>query len=387
MSRPSRVAIIGVCLLLLGAAVVLPPVLSSSATATLVGVEIFLPTVWRSLPPAPIEPYAGAPPCDTHPDTEWHSLWNYTMGCHYDHEHNDDPHSVDDILGPVGELYGGQSISYPWQTFVGSGEDYPPAPEPGQGLLENEAKHGAYGWLVRRDVPTCTAAIAPCIHDARVAFHALMSAHDAVVRYHSGFVEVRILNTDGTYGIAKLGGWYDHNCLEVDQVFIPLPGDPPEGCLDDGHGRRQHSSIYKVVHWYAHQNFRDQAVVSRVGVATTDPWGPINPADPYLLQFFCANYLCAENNSTMSLNELTVRFFDDLDTNGDDRLDGSYWTDRYGILVANCAQPALDCVPLSFDNVPIARMEYHDEDNGLPGAGAIEYDLSPEGEFWIEYEN
>lgn len=335
------------------------------------------------------EPYLGAPECTDHNSTEWHSLWNYTLGCHYTHEHNDDPHSVDDIFGPVGELYGGQSISYPWQTFAGGGEGWPPAPEPGLGLLENEAKHGAYGWLVRRDIPTCTAATAPCIHDARVAFHALMSYQDAVVRFHSGFIEARALNTDGTYGIIKLGGWYDYSCLKVDNIYVPLPGvDPAGGC--NAQGKRGHNSQFKTVFWYGLQRFMGDEVVplSKIAVATADAWGPVSPSDPYLPQFFCDDYQCPENNSTMSLNTLEVWTNDDLDTNGDGRLDGDYWTDRYGLDPAGfCTAPGLDCVPLHFENWPIANLDYLDEENGLAKSGAIEYDLSPEGVFWIEYEN
>ena len=54
-----------------------------------------------------------------HDPTKWHSLVNVEAKCHYDHQHNDDPHYVDDIFGEPGAWFGnpGQSISYPWQTF------------------------------------------------------------------------------------------------------------------------------------------------------------------------------------------------------------------------------------------------------------------------------
>lgn len=42
-------------------------------------------------PPRPGAPYANAPLCPTHDPTKWHGLWDAARGCHYDHEHGQNP--------------------------------------------------------------------------------------------------------------------------------------------------------------------------------------------------------------------------------------------------------------------------------------------------------
>lgn len=332
-----------------------------------------------------IDPYPGAPACTDHDPEVWHGLWNAELGCHYDHEHKDDPRSVDDIFGPVGEFYNGQEISYPWQTFVGANEDYPDPPAPGQNMLENEFKHTGYGWLVRRDIAGCTLAYAPCIHDARIQIHALLSAHDATVRYHSALIEARILNTDGSYGLAKMGGWYDFSCLYVDGARVPLSGDPSDGCSMNA--RRSHSSTSGQLRWYGEHNEEGMPVTSRLSITTLDAWGVTDPANPGQLNFTCPDYRCIENGSNMSLHQLFLAFLPILDDDNDGRLNGLYYTDRYGYLAGGCTEAGLDCVPHYFDNIPTAEMQYFDQYNDIPSPGGLEYDISPAGEWWIAYEN
>ena len=62
---------------------------------------------------AQIEPYPDAPACASHDDRAYHSLWDAERGCHYDHQHGDDPHELDYKLGT--DIYGlmGGEISYP----------------------------------------------------------------------------------------------------------------------------------------------------------------------------------------------------------------------------------------------------------------------------------
>ncbi len=332
-----------------------------------------------------IDPYPGAPACTDHDPTVWHGLWNAEQGCYYDHEHKDDPSSADDIFGPVGEFYSGQEISYPWQTFVGAGDGYPEPPLPGEDMLENERKHTGYAWLVRRDISGCTLAYAPCVHDARIQIHALLSAHDGTVRYHSGVIEVRILNSDGSYGLAKMGGWYDFSCLYIDGARVPLTGDPSDGCSMNA--RRSHSSTSGQIRWYGEHNQEGMPVTSRLSITTLDAWGPMDPANPGELIFTCPDYRCSENGSNMSLHQLFLGFLPILDDDNDQRLNGLYYTDRYGFLASGCTEAGLDCVPLYLDNIPTAEMQYFDQYNGIPSPGGLEYDLSPAGEWWIAYES
>src|SRR3990167_1425085 len=91
------------------------------------------PATLTATPEGTVLPYAGAPLCPIHNDREWHALWDYDQGCHYNHEHKDNPHDLDDVFGTqIYEIAGG-SISYPWQT-----------------PNENLNKHNSYGWIVRR---------------------------------------------------------------------------------------------------------------------------------------------------------------------------------------------------------------------------------------------
>lgn len=88
----------------------------STATAV-VPTETPFPTA-TSTPVAPLEPYAGAPECppEAHDDRLWHGLWNAELGCHYTHEHHENPHRMDYLFGTA--VYGWMQgeISHPWQT-------------------------------------------------------------------------------------------------------------------------------------------------------------------------------------------------------------------------------------------------------------------------------
>lgn len=97
---------------------------------------VYLPVIHSDTATAPpaggVEPYASAPTCPTHDDRAYHGIWNGERGCHYNHSHGDDPHSVDDIFGTAFYDWAGGEISYPWET-----------------PRENELKHAAYNWFVR----------------------------------------------------------------------------------------------------------------------------------------------------------------------------------------------------------------------------------------------
>jgi len=67
-------------------------------------------------PDGDVEPYADAPACPSHDDRAFHALWDAERGCHYDHEHGDNPHDVDHIFGTEFYDWAGGEISYPWQT-------------------------------------------------------------------------------------------------------------------------------------------------------------------------------------------------------------------------------------------------------------------------------
>src|SRR5687767_2691752 len=85
----------------------------------------------------PIEPYPAAPVCaGEHDHSEFHTLWNSIDGCHYDHEHGQNPFTLEVTLTFPGfdlhTLLGGVEI----------GHTNPSSP------MENHHKHGGMKWDV-----------------------------------------------------------------------------------------------------------------------------------------------------------------------------------------------------------------------------------------------
>jgi hypothetical protein len=114
---------------------------------------------------AEIAPYPGAPLCPDsgarHDFTKFHALWDSVRGCHYDHEHGQNPFTPAvarafpgfDLLA----LLGGVQV----------GHTDPTSP------LENTAKHGGMKWQVT-------------FRDCAVGFEGATSGVDAIaVQYHT----------------------------------------------------------------------------------------------------------------------------------------------------------------------------------------------------------
>jgi hypothetical protein len=100
-----------------------------------------------TLPPASISmtPYPGAPLCpdtgEAHDKSLFHTLWDATRGCHYDHEHGENPFTPEVAAAFPGfdlqALLGG----------VGVGHTNPSSP------MENTHKHGGFKWQVLLNHP------------------------------------------------------------------------------------------------------------------------------------------------------------------------------------------------------------------------------------------
>jgi hypothetical protein len=93
----------------------------------------------------PIAPFPDAPLCpdsgEAHDNSKFHTLWDEKRGCHYDHEHGQDPFTPDVAATFPGfdlkTLLGG----------VGIGHTNPSSP------MENTHKHGGFKWQVLLDHP------------------------------------------------------------------------------------------------------------------------------------------------------------------------------------------------------------------------------------------
>src|SRR5688500_17378174 len=74
------------------------PSAAASASETMMPQKTKLPPALQSAPitgPGGIAPYLDAPLCpdsgEAHDHSLFHTLWDSTRGCHYDHEHGQDP--------------------------------------------------------------------------------------------------------------------------------------------------------------------------------------------------------------------------------------------------------------------------------------------------------
>lgn len=308
------------------------------------------------------------PACQTHNDTEWHALFDEEKNCHYNHEHKENPHDVDAVLGLVGLLYGGQEISYPWQTFSDAG-------------TENQLKHQGYGWLVRKDEKCISKFTEGCLTDFRVQYHAIMASHGAVTRFHSFWLEARgcLKRNPAQCGIIRTGGWVDYGHLIVDGRHIPLPGDPAE----IGSSRRVHyneTGNASFGTWYGRNN------LTLVSIQTNRMWGLINPDNPHEQHLFCPDYHCKNNGSMMQAHAIGVYVRPELDPDGNGRVTFNGYTNQYGEIVPDCNEIGLDCIPLQIINMPVGHYEYRD-DTRPQGQPVIDHDSSPPGEWWITYPN
>lgn len=358
------------------------PMLQSGAGET----QIFLPYLTRVLPR---EEWPKCPD-ELHDPTEWHSLENKQEQCHYDHEHKENPHQLDDIFGTQFYEWAGGSISYPWQTGDGHGE--------------NEHKHESYGWIVLRDLPPSASDSEDgssegkdtgFIKHFRMQGHFDLNTIGAPTRFHSSYFEVMICYKEqpDECGIARFGGHIDYGELRVDGNWIPLPDDPddydgveppavPESEYDPLIEKREHTSSTTRVSWIGRFHYLGGEVtpISYGGPnhRTMDAFGPTNPND---LDEVILTNPAVDNNSTHGLDFFVLRMRHWMaDENG--RINWSGYATRYG-LDANpeCTEPGPNCVPVSFENVPAMR------GMSMQPREINEFDTSPPGVSWIEYPN
>jgi hypothetical protein len=237
------------------------------------------------------------------------------VGCHYDHHHGDDPHSVDDIFGTDYYNWAGGSISYPWQTVNAQ-----------TGCLENDCKHTGYIWQVRRDQKCSSAFTNGCV----VAFRALVHAMRRPRLGHPLPQRPQAKVCEDQPNIADLrSGWRDTGDLLIDQPVIDYPDSinrfPPwRRAITDRHWQRQPGG----------ESLRGG--MWSVTVELGDMWGPIDPKDPHRLQFYCdePDDMCPWNGSRYQPHVIGVafppRFRSIVDPDRDGMADYEGFADRWG---------------------------------------------------------
>ncbi len=352
----------------------------------------------------------NAPACAYHNPNEWHSLYDYQRGCHYDHEHKHNPgilyagmpaderaeaEAMLRTFGKPGDWFGGTSISYPWQTFQGANEHYPDRPSNPQ-VLENNAKHEGYGWLVRYDIPQ-KGRRTTWIKDFRLQYHAIFAGPGALTRFHSYSLEANVCRQLNDCRVIRTGGWADFGDLTINGKPIFLGGQ----FVNDQDRRRLHFTMrdtaefagdpYRVpAFWYGiAQDIGKRApwdnerpfIRLSFAIASKDVWSNINRNNPYWNDLFCPDFQCNKNSSTIQAHSLQFS----LQSTG---YEG--WTDRYGrFSQEKCFATGLDCIPTVIEPGDW-RMYVHYRDIsalGYNAEGQRDFDVSPSGLYWIEYPN
>ncbi len=343
------------------------------------------PTVAPQNPP---QNPSSVPVCTSHDPLAWHGLYDSANNCHYQHEHKHNPNELNSIFGDVSSWWNGtQEISYPWQT-----------PD------ENLHKHNVYGWITRSNIPAHSSNY---IKDFRLQYHAMSANPGIATRYHSFSLEAQICRAGGNCGIVKTGGWLDFGKLEVldyqtQTHYNCLLADDPRLCSSTGrrkiHYRYPSTSQWAAENketqffWYSRQDPMDgspSVLRTIVALATNDAWSNVNPNAPTENDFFCPDYRCNKNGSTIQSHVVQLRIpGGNYDPEGDGYADFKGWTNRYGVPVTNCSIASLDCVPLVLENVPVGTVQHRDDTHlGLSPAGLTDFDTSPSGEYWITFPN
>jgi hypothetical protein len=332
---------------------------------------------------------AGIPLC-AHDPTIWHGLVERnpdgSIVCTYGHEHKDNPHDLDDKLGPL--RYG--EISHPWETFQ-----------------ENLNKHPVYSWYVVRDAPCVTPRGSYSFSDIRMQAHA--DGHrGALTRFHSYSAEALACSTlDPAYqGYLRIGGHADFGRLVLDNVTnVSLPSDADSNCGSAlrGNSRRLHASMGQGEghNWFWYGSTSNCSLpdggprifqIANMGWAQEDT-GPIDPASPNEpLRFFGTSRRGVVYNGSMAepVHSFAVsipRAADRLDGVEDGRVTWSGYANRYGQAATGCTVPGTDCVPIELRDMLIGeqyqfRASYHGGQ-----FGRREYDVQADGQSLIQYAN
>lgn len=305
-----------------------------TATSTLQPTATATPTITATATAtqtAQVEPYPDAPACASHDDRAYHSLWDAERGCHYDHSHNEDPHSVDDIFGTDYYGWAGGEVSYPWQT-----------PD------ENLYKHAGYMWFVDRDLPCESAFTNGCIRAYRVQAHGMATALGTTTATHSVWIEALVCPEDDpdNCGIVRGGGHQGEADLVIDGERVL---DRPDSA------NRVFLSYYDTGNrccstWYN----GTQAGMLGAALEFGEMWETIPPYPTAEEIVANAERRPNADGSRVQLHNLLFavpgRFADEIGT------DYGGYTDRHGYPVDGCTEPGLDCVPFQVEGVPLGYL-------------------------------
>lgn len=382
-----------------------PPVISLTPSKTATATKSPTPGTGN------IVPFRTAPECldgdmDMHGDVTdsllyglvgdtnlYHDLWNEKAGCHYNHTHNADPALANAVFGPVGAAWG-QEVSYPFPT---SNEN-------------NFMGHPGYKFEVdvRANAPVPQESFEYLNPDPNYVTAFRIEYHDAggnahmVKRFHSYYVEARILSLNGDVtGTIATGGWADYGCLHgsYKQFFTLLPGiDPVNASGQSVCGTTQtidnsplrstrtqadaadrNNTNDNVFTWSTDSEYGYNQILKQLAFRTLDSWGWMDPNDPYTERFICPSFNCKFNSSVHDVYTLWFNIPDSMDSL-DGVIDGKVtytgYTDVKGNIVQGCTAPGANCVPLKIINVPVGNAIINEDDTPrTPGVTICDHDI------------
>jgi hypothetical protein len=376
-------------------------------------------------------PYKGAPECPTHDPTAWHSLWDSKRGCHYDHEHGDDPSLGDAYFGKAGSLWGGQTISYPFATSS----------------MENTMKHGGYKYFVRTPQyhpwPPCgthsETDTSPtgnnCIIASRVEYHIVGGTMDSLARYHSfylelvvckypAFTECGIVRTGGHADFANLiaphygprivrpGGTVDFGDgmlmsfapdgpdlpalsgepyvmmipytpeeLSYHQAYTPTP---PNATMDQWSMQELNDCEPTPAGDPCHNKYA--GFFAQVG----DSWNLLDTQNPNTIHWICKGQPgCQYNGSLTGVNGVGALILQTWQSSGDGFVTLKGYTDRWGNprFDGVCTAVSVDCIPFVLEKAPVGFASTHTADECV--CLVYEHDIYFNGQSsdWIQFPN
>jgi hypothetical protein len=181
----------------------------------------FLSTSVAPLPSVmPVAPFPSAPLCESHDNFTFHTLWDTSRGCHYDHEHGQDPFTpavADAFPGfDLKALLGGVEIGHQHPTSS----------------AEFTGKHGGWKWQVTLGLP-CVAGFEGAVwgvRDAIIGYHAFGPQHiELEARLHSTVMLLNLCNPAtgevGTLFIVEHQD-YGQRVTPYQGFVLPYPNSP-----------------------------------------------------------------------------------------------------------------------------------------------------------------
>src|SRR5215207_4927381 len=173
-----------------------------------------------------IAPYPDAPLCldsgESHDNSLFHTLWDSTRGCHYDHEHGQDPFTPE-VAATFPDLHLMELAGH-----VGIGHTNPSSPK------ENTHKHGGFKWQVLLEHPLGCEGYQGSkigVSASVIQYHNLGDyAMEFEARVHSALALLRQCRTDNPtdYGYVYVVQHVDYGqrVVPYQGVAMPYPDAP-----------------------------------------------------------------------------------------------------------------------------------------------------------------